>query len=256
MRRLRLTLEYDGTAYHGWQRQANAPAVQNALEDRLKVLLKAETPVIGAGRTDTGVHARMQVAAFSTESPITLEALRRGLNGLLPRDIRVVEAAEAPAVFNPRYDALHKTYHYQWWDRAAESPFSRRFAVHVPQGLNDAAMDASARLLEGEHDFSSFRAAGCEAKHPVRRVMAARVTREGNMVTYAVTATAFLHQMVRIMAGTLAEVGLGKRPVEDLARVLAARDRRAAAPTAPPHGLTLWEVAYGEIPRPGRRVDG
>ncbi len=254
MRTIKLTLEYDGTAYHGWQRQANAPAIQNAVEDRLRVLLKEGTGLTGAGRTDAGVHARMQVAHFRTGNPIALEALKRGLNGLLPRDIRVAAAEEAPELFDARRDPEQKTYRYQWWDRDVDQPFGRRFAWHLGQGLDDAAMQRACLALVGEHDFSSFRAAGCEARHPVRRVLAARVEREGHHVRFFVAATAFLHQMVRIMAGSLTEVGLHRQDTVFLEKALAARDRRAAGPTAPPHGLCLWEVRYGAIPRPGRKV--
>jgi tRNA pseudouridine38-40 synthase len=254
MRTIKLTLEYDGTAYHGWQRQANAPAIQNAVEDRLKVLLKEPVGLTGAGRTDAGVHARMQVAHFRTGNPIALDALKRGLNGLLPRDIRVTGAEEAPELFDARRDPEQKTYCYQWWDRDADDPFGRRFAWHLGQGLDAEAMQRASQALVGEHDFSSFRAAGCEARHPVRRVLAARVGREGHQVRFFVTATAFLQQMVRIMAGSLTEVGLHRQDEGFLERALAARDRRAAGPTAPPHGLCLWEVRYGAIPRPGRKV--
>ena len=255
-RRIKLVLEYDGTAYHGWQSQKNASAVQDLLRDRLKVLLKEDVSVAGAGRTDAGVHARGQVAAFSTASARPCDRMLAGLNGLLPRDVRVRSCEEAPEAFDPRRDPLSKTYRYTWLDGAAHPPFWRRYSWHARQRLDDAAMAEAAAHLVGEHDFTSFRAAGCSAKTPVRRILKAAVARKGERVTLEIQGTAFLHQMVRIIAGTLHDVGCGRRAAASVALLLQARDRKLAGKTAPAEGLVLWNVEYGAIPRPGRRVKG
>jgi tRNA pseudouridine38-40 synthase len=252
MRKLKLVLEYDGTAYHGWQKQANAVGIQNVLEKNLKVLLREEVSTSGAGRTDAGVHARMQVASFATHAPVPCKDLLRGLNGLLPRDIRVTACEEAPEVFDARHDPEEKTYRYFWHNRPVESPFHRRTACFVRQPLHLASMRESAQCLVGRHDFSSFRAADCQAEHPRREVKRLSLDWEGELAVLSITADAFLHHMVRIIAGTLQEVGVGKRRVEEMAHILGAKDRKAAGLTAPARGLFLWEVKYGQIPRPGR----
>jgi tRNA pseudouridine38-40 synthase len=253
-RRIKLVLEYDGTAYHGWQSQKNAAAVQDLVAGKLAVLLKSAVALAGAGRTDAGVHARGQVAAFTTVSDRTCEKIQAGLNGLLPRDVRVRSCEEAPLLFDPRRDPLSKTYRYVWWDAPALSPFWRRYSWHARQPLDAEAMDRAAAALVGEHDFSSFRAAGCTAKTPVRRILEASVRRKGERVTLEIRGTAFLHQMVRIIAGTLYDVGQGRRTAASMAALLKAKDRKKAGKTAPPEGLILWNVEYGDIPRPGRRI--
>jgi tRNA pseudouridine38-40 synthase len=252
VRRIKLVLEYDGTAFHGWQSQKNASAVQDLLQAKLTVLLKEDVKIAGAGRTDAGVHARGQVAAFSTASDKPCAKMLAGLNGLLPRDVRVRSCEEAPEAFDPRRDPLSKTYRYVWWDGPSHPPFWRRYSWHARQKLDDAAMAAAAAQLVGEHDFSSFRASGCTAKTPVRRILKSTVVRKGERVTFEIQGTAFLHQMVRIIAGTLYDVGIGARAAASLGALLQARDRKQAGKTAPPEGLILWNVEYGAIPRPGR----
>jgi tRNA pseudouridine38-40 synthase len=256
MPRFKLTLEYDGTAFHGWQSQKNALSVQDTLAAKLRVLFKTDIKVVGAGRTDAGVHARGQVAAFSAQTDKDCTRILTGLNGLLPRDVRVRACEIVPEVFDPRRDSIGKKYRYTWFDGPAHSPFWRRWSWFAKQPLDDKAMDRAARLLEGEHDFTSFRAAACAAKTPVRRLLSCRVTRKGERVTLEVHGTAFLQQMVRNIAGTLYDVGIGKRTPESVGELLKARDRKLAGKTAPPEGLVLWEVYYGAIPRPGRRLKG
>jgi tRNA pseudouridine38-40 synthase len=256
MRRLRLLLEYDGGAFHGWQSQKNAANLQDLLDEKLAVLLKDKPRVSGAGRTDAGVHARGQVAAFSTKSDKACEQILKGLNGLLPQTVRVRACDEVPELFDPRRDALAKTYRYTFFDGPAHSPFWKRWSWHSRQHLDEKAMAQGAKHLEGEHDFSSFRAAGCAAKTPVRRILKAQVRRKGERITLEIRGTAFLQQMVRIIAGTLYDVGIGQRAPESIAGLLLARDRKKAGKTAPPEGLVMWEVEYGAIPRPGRMVRG
>jgi tRNA pseudouridine38-40 synthase len=250
--KLKLVLEYDGSAYHGWQKQANAVGIQNVLENKLAILLRGRVATTGAGRTDAGVHARMQTVSFSAPGAVSCKDLLRGLNGLLPRDIRAVSCEEAPAVFDARLDPIEKTYRYHWLNRPVESPFHRKFACYVRLPMDLKAMADALPCLLGRHDFSSFRAAGCQAEHPRRKVLETKVQADGELIVLSLKAEAFLHHMARIIAGTLQEVGVGKRRPEDMKKILEARDRKAAGVTAPPQGLFLWEVRYGQIPRPGR----
>lgn len=254
MRRIKITLEYDGTAFHGWQRQANAVALQNVLEEKLEVLMRGPVKVEGASRTDTGVHARGQVVAFNTEDPKPVERIRHGLNGLLPQSVRAREVEEVPLVFDPRRDTLSKSYRYTWYNHPVSSPFWRRYSWHVQEPLDLKAMNQAASYLVGEHDFSSFRAANCSAKTPIRRILECSVIRDKERVQLRITGQAFLHQMVRIIAGTLYDIGAGKQKPEEIKAILAGKSRKLAGKTAPADGLILWEIAYGEIPRPGRKV--
>lgn len=256
MRRIKLVLEYDGTAFHGWQSQKNAVSVQDVLAAKLKVLLNEAVTVAGAGRTDAGVHARGQVAAFDTAGNKELAKIVSGLNGLLPRDVRVRGAELMPPVFDPRRDALGKTYRYTWIDGDSHSPFWRRYSWWSRQALDNRSMALAARHLVGEHDFSAFRAASCAAKTPVRKMHKVEIRRKGERVTLEIHGTAFLQAMVRIIAGTLFDVGLGKRSPDSVKDLLASKDRQGAGKTAPPEGLVLWAVDYGTIPRPGRRLKG
>jgi tRNA pseudouridine38-40 synthase len=226
------------------------------LAAKLKVLLKEDVSVVGAGRTDAGVHARGQVAAFTTSSDKPRERIVSGLNGLLPRDVRIRSCEEVPAVFDPRRDACGKTYRYVWVDGAAHSPFWRRYSWFARRPLDDRAMAEAAAHLLGEHDFTSFRAAGCTAKSPVRRIFSADISRKDDRITLEIRGTAFLHQMVRIIAGTLYDVGAGIRAASSIPGLLKSKDRRLAGKTAPPEGLILWNVEYGAIPRAGRKLPG
>jgi tRNA pseudouridine38-40 synthase len=243
--RLAMVVEYDGTDYSGWQVQPDRPTIQGALERALATVLGRETRVEAAGRTDAGVHARGQVAAFTTnERPPDLPTLQRSVNALAGRGIVVRELREAAEDFDPRRDARRRTYEYQVDNRRWASPFHARYAWHVRDPLDVEAMSSAAAVLVGEHDFRSFQAADCDADNPVRRVFESRVIPHDEGFVYRVTATAFLRHMVRNILGTLVEVGRGERTLEQFGELLAARDRRRAGPTAPPHGLCLVEVEY------------
>jgi tRNA pseudouridine38-40 synthase len=249
VRHIRLVVEYDGTALCGWQRQANGPTVQGHLEAALGQLLAHEVAVVGASRTDAGVHARGQVASFRTERAIPLHGIRRGLNSLLPPVIAVADAAEVPDDFHARFSATGKHYRYLVLTRGERSPRWRDRAWHHPGALDVAAMRQAAAALVGEHDFAAFRAAGCTAKSTVRRIDDIAIGAEaeaGNswLVAFDVRGNAFLRNMVRIVVGTLVEVGAGRRPVEQVAEILASRDRTRAGITAPPQGLELMSVRY------------
>jgi len=255
MRHIRLVVEYDGSHLHGWQRQHGAPTVQQHLEEALAKLLTHEAPVVGASRTDAGVHARGQVASFRTERPIPVHGIRRGLNSLLPDTIAIRDAAEVPDDFHPRFSATGKHYRYTILVRPERSPRWRDRAWHHPDPLAVHWMHDAARALIGEHDFSAFRAAGCSAKTTVRRVDSITLTRlHPHLLEVDIRGNAFLRQMVRIIVGTLTEVGTGRFGVGQVAEILASKDRVQAGITAPAHGLELLEVRYdGE--RPNRSAD-
>jgi tRNA pseudouridine38-40 synthase len=244
VRHIRLVVEYDGTTLSGWQRQDNAPTVQQHLEEALAQLLTHEVSVLGASRTDAGVHARGQVASFRTDRTIPLHGIRRGVNTFLPDCIAVRDAAEVPDDFHPRFSATGKHYRYTILARADRSPRWRDRAWHHPDALSIPQMIEGARALVGEHDFSAFRAAGCAAKSPVRRIETIGVTRTDELVDVDIRGNAFLRNMVRIIVGTLVEVGTGKRAPTQVAEILASRDRLRAGITAPPQGLELVEVRY------------
>ncbi|HEY7955049.1 MAG: tRNA pseudouridine(38-40) synthase TruA [Polyangia bacterium] len=248
MRRLRMRIEYDGTDFAGWQRQANAPTVQATIEDALGEMLKvpdgARIVVRGAGRTDAGVHALGQVAHFETDANIPLVGFRRGLNALLPRSIAIVSLDEAPPDFDARFSARGKLYRYQIWNADSRAPLTDRYVWHQPRPLDAARMQAAARPLVGRHDFSAFRSADCERKTTERTLTRLEVARSGELVTIEVEADAFLKNMVRILVGTLTDAGYGKRDAQAIERLLASGDRRLAGPTAPPQGLTLVRVDY------------
>ena len=244
MRHIRLVVEYDGTGLHGWQRQHNGMTVQQALEEALAQMCQHDVRVTGASRTDAGVHARGQVAVFQTERAIPLHGFRRGLNSLLPDQIAVREATEVDETFHPRFSATGKHYRYTLLTRADRSPRWRDRAWHHPDALDLDLLRAGAASLIGEHDFAAFRAAGCAAKTTVRRIEAIEITRTSDVLRVDIHGNAFLRQMIRILVGTLTEVGTGDRPVGQVAEILASRDRNQAGLTAPAHGLELIEVRY------------
>jgi tRNA pseudouridine38-40 synthase len=243
-RTLKLTLEYDGTGLAGWQRQANGPSVQEHLEAALARMLGAPTPVTGASRTDAGVHARGQVASFRADTAIPVHGLRRGLNSYLPPAIAVVDAVDAAPDFDARRSARGKHYRYQVWTGRERSPLVRLTSLHHPRPLDPEPMRQAAALLVGEHDFSAFRASGCQAKTTTRRVTGVEIRVEDGMLVFDVEGNAFLRNMVRIIVGTLLEVGQGRRDPSEMAAILASRSRPRAGVTAPAHGLTLMAVRY------------
>lgn len=244
---LRLTVEYEGTRFSGWQLQPDGATVQGELERALATALREPVRVRGAGRTDAGVHAAGQVATAPISGPPPdLGRLRRSLNALLPDDVAVRDVAFVDDAFDPRRHARSRVYEYRILNAPAPSPFWRRWAWHVLAPLDVAAMDVAAQRLLGEHDFAAFR--GADAKETprtsVRRVLESRVRPAPPLLVYRVEATAFLKHMVRNIVGTLVEIGGGERPPDAMTELLAGRDRTRAGATAPPHGLTLIEVRY------------
>jgi len=256
----KLTVAYDGTDFVGWQRQAAGASIQGLLEGALFPLEERAITVIGAGRTDAGVHALGQVAACSLDRPINPATLVRALNARLPPAVRVIDAVEAVTTFQPRFDAVAKTYRYCICTAAVVSPFEHRYVWHLPGALDVGAMDEAARVLVGEHDFACFRTAGAEVESNVRVLFESTVARETNApllpgatsfvwpgseyVAYTATGTGFLRHMVRAVVGSLVEIGKGRRPVEWMRDVMERRDRANAGPTAPPQGLCLMRVSY------------
>ena len=247
IRRIRLTLAYDGTDFHGWQVQPGLPTIQGVLEEIAAGLEGAPVHVAGSGRTDAGVHALAQVAAFTITNPIPTPNLRRAVNRLLPPAIRVIEAAEAPPEFHPRFDAIDKTYRYTIFRNEVCPPFEWRYVHHHPYPLDEAAMIAAAPRFEGEHDFSAFAASDDrdeEMGSKVRTIFESRLRREPDRLIYHVRGSGFLKHMVRNIAGTLIETGRGNLPMSELESLLGARFTRKAGPTAPAKGLTLVKVSY------------
>jgi tRNA pseudouridine38-40 synthase len=243
---LRLTIEYEGTAYQGWQIQPGGPTVQEILERALATALREPVRVRGAGRTDAGVHACGQVAAVRVgRVPTDLVRLQKSLNALTPPDVSVREIAVVDDAFDPRRDARSRLYEYRILNALAPSPFWRRHAWHVPDRLDTRAMDDAARRLVGEHDFAAFRGADAEpVRSTVRRVLESTVSSSPPLILYRVEATAFLKHMVRNIVGTLVEIGGGERRPDAMTDVLAGRDRTQAGATAPAHGLVLVTVRY------------
>jgi len=246
MPRFRITIAYDGTDYVGWQRQATGVSIQGLLEDALSQIEEGPVTVTGAGRTDAGVHALGQVAAFSLTRPIATDALVRALNIRLPNAVRALAAEAAPADFHPQYAARSKTYRYHIWNGDVVSPFEYRYVWHVPGALDLAAMGAAARMLEGRHDFAAFQSVGSDPAQTERTVFSSLVHRSENPdeIAYEITGDGFLRHMVRAIAGSLVEIGRGGRRPEWIQEVIASRDRSLAGRTAPSAGLCLVRVEY------------
>jgi len=241
---VQLTLEYDGTKYHGWQLQKNAITLQGTLEAVLARLFGEPIRVRVAGRTDTGVHALGQVVSFKSEQVKELYRLQRALNALLPRDIAVRQVELVPESFNPRRDALSRTYRYQIWNHPWPSALWARYSWHVAFPLDHHAMNQAAALLVGDHDFSSFQGADWVEHNPHRTVLRSTIRCDGDFLIYEVEARSFLRHMVRNIVGTLVDVGRGAVSMEGFAEIFAARDRTRAGRNAPPQGLFLVTVTY------------
>ncbi len=241
-------LEYEGTAYSGFQRQANAPSVQATIEEAIAALTGEQARLHGAGRTDAGVHALGQVAAFDTTSALPAERLRDGLNHYLPPDAAVVEAHETAPDFDPRRHALSRVYRYSLLTRRTRSPLRRRFTHAVSGTLDVAAMAAILAALEGEHDFAPFCGRYPEGKPTRRRILRTAVWREGAEVHIEIEGNAFLPQQVRRMAAAVLEVGRGERTSREFEELAKSGRRGAAAAALPPQGLTLRQVKYANFP--------
>lgn len=244
MRNIKLTIEYDGTNYCGWQSQINGPSVQDFVEKALKRFLHERVKVIGAARTDSGVHAKGQVANFKTTSKLPLRKIKKALNGNLPKDISITGIRRAAEDFNAQFSAKRKLYRYTICNREERNPFLDRFSVHIPRRLDINAMKKGARLLLGRHDFSSFKGSKGATMTQVRTIKKISIKRRGNFIIIDIEADGFLYNMARNIAGTLIEIGRGKIKPAGMKKILSARDRSKAGPTAPAKGLTLIRVKY------------
>lgn len=247
MKNIAMRILYDGTNYHGWQWQKNGITVQQVIEDALSELTGAPVKVTGCSRTDAGVHALDYVFSFRSGTGIPVDKLPYALNYRLGRDISAVCAWEVPPDFSARFSARGKRYIYRIWNARMQNPFLTRYSWHIPYHLDTAAMAAAAPLLEGTHDFAGFMASGGDQKTTVRtiRLCAAETDpQQPESITVTVEADAFLYNMVRIITGTLAEIGMGRIRPEELPGIISSRDRRKCGLTAPPQGLFLKKVYY------------
>ncbi|MFP4477207.1 MAG: tRNA pseudouridine(38-40) synthase TruA [Desulfatibacillaceae bacterium] len=239
-----LTIEYDGTDFHGWQRQAGDATVQETLERALGTMLRRDVVVHGSGRTDAGVHALGQCAHFRADTAITAEAFRAGLNSLLPSDVVVLECREVPEDFHARKSATGKVYEYHVLNRRLRPAVGRQYAWHVRKALGVAAMERAAACIVGEHDFAAFESTGSPRATSVRKVTRSGIEVFGDTLVYTVSANGFLRYMVRSIVGTLVHVGVGRISAGDVPGILESRNRALAGPTAPAHGLFLRRVLY------------
>ena len=244
MRTLKLTIEYDGTRYCGWQSQKNDPTIQDTLEAKLECILNHSVRIHGSGRTDSGVHAIGQVAHVMTSSTIDLDSLQRGANSLLPADIFIREIEPVNEDFHARFSAKSRRYEYYIWNAPQPNIFRRNYLWWLRDELDVERMSGASKILQGRHDFSSFQGADDEKVFPERNVLEAGVRKNGPEVTFFIHAGGFLRHMVRNIVGTLVDVGKLKITPDDFKRILEARDRGAAGITAPAQGLFLTEVLY------------
>lgn len=245
MRNIRLLLQYEGTRYQGWQRQTSSEnTIQGKLEQLLSKMCNEPIEVMGSGRTDAGVHALGQVANFHTTSTMSAEEMLSYINEYLPQDIAVLQVTEAAPRFHSRLNACGKRYCYRVINSAIPNVFWRRYALEVPLKLDVEAMEKAASYLSGEHDFKAFTSAKKGKKSTVRRIDKIDIAREEDRLTFTFEGNGFLHHMVRILVGTLLEVGMGKRKPEEMSEILAFGSREKAGALVPAKGLTLMEVFY------------
>lgn len=248
MTRFRITIEYDGRPFAGWQRQQNGPSVQGSIETAIADISGEDVRVHGAGRTDAGVHAAAMVGHFDLEKPITAFRLAAGINARMrPKPIAILDCVEAPG-FHARFDCIGRSYRYLILNRRAPLTVQAGLMWRVSQPLDAAAMHDAAQVLVGQHDFTTFRSTACQSQSPVKTLDRLAVRREGDAVIIEAAARSFLHHQVRSMTGCLKLVGEGRWSAGDLAAALAARDRRALGLNAPPDGLTFVAARYGDRP--------
>ena len=244
MRNIRLVIEYDGKDFNGWQKQPNKLNIQGEIERAIEVVTGESVDLIASGRTDAGVNALGQVANFKIEKDIPIEKIPYALNSQLKKSIRIQSAEEVDERFHSRYSCKRKTYRYVINNSEQGSAIYRNMQYHFPAKLDDKKMNDAIQYLIGEHDFKSFKASGTSSKSSVRTIYDARVKREGNLVIIELTGNGFLYNMVRIISGTLVDVGIGKTKPEDLKNIIEAEDRLEAGKTLPATGLVLVKVLY------------
>ncbi len=247
-KRILFTIAYDGTAYYGWQKQKNAqvPTVEGTFEKACRLLFRQDDlECIGASRTDRGVHALGQRAVLDVDTTIPTEKIPLAIRSFLPNDIVVTETREVSPNFHPRYDCIQKTYEYKIYNKSYPNPLYRHFSEFIPMKLDIMTMQKCALQLIGKHNFQSFCASGSQAQSTVRTIFDCQVCQEGEFIRIRVTGDGFLYHMVRILAGTLIEAGMGKRTPQQVKEILLSTDRTKAGKTAEPQGLTLLKIDYG-----------
>ncbi len=244
MNKVKLTVEYDGTDYVGWQKQPNGTSVQEQVENALQQVCGEPVQVVSSGRTDAGVHARGMVAHFETHRDLPLSAFREGVNSHLPGDIAIKHAEYVAGDFHARYSALAKRYRYSFYLGQIRSPIHSRHSWHIKRSLDVEKIRQAASFFVGQHDFNAFRSSGCDAKTTVRELFAVEIKKHGKMLHLDIIGSGFLRNMVRIIVGTLIEVGSGKRQPEEIKDLLKGRQRDLSGVTAPPQGLCLMQVWY------------
>ncbi|MFR1972833.1 MAG: tRNA pseudouridine(38-40) synthase TruA [Clostridia bacterium] len=244
MRNIKLTIEYDGKCYNGWQKQPNKLNIQGEIERAIYNITKEEVNLIGSGRTDAGVHALGQVANFKTNSEIPIEKLPLAINSQLKNSIVIKEAEEVDERFHSRYNAKHKTYRYIINNSKCGTAIYRNLEYSYPFKLDAEKMKQASKYFEGEHDFKAFKSSGTSSKNSVRTIYKAIVKQEGEKIIIELTGNGFLYNMVRIISGTLLDVGLGKIRAEEIPEIIESKDRQRAGKTLPAHGLYLVEVKY------------
>lgn len=242
--RVFLKIAYDGTLYHGWQSQDGQRTVQGTIEECLLALTKSQIELIGASRTDAGVHALGNVAVFDTDFSIPADRYSYALNDMLPGDIRILESSEVSPSFNPRFDAIKKTYEYRVYNGPVLLPTERLYAYHYRGNIDVDPMNDGAKCLLGEHDFTSLSSVHAQVKTKVRTIYDCSVKKERDFIILTITGNGFLYNMVRIIAGTLLEVGIGRLSSSDIFSIIEAKDRAKAGRTLPPEGLKLVEIEY------------
>ncbi len=247
MRNLRLTLRYDGSDFHGWQMQENAITVQECLSKAIQRILGEKVTIYGCSRTDSGVHANYYCCNFKTETEKPTEAIRKGIDAVLPSSIAVLECFDESEDFNSRFSCKGKEYIYKIWNSNVKNPFLTKYALHYPYYLDAEMLNEEVKAFIGTHDFSAFCAAGSSTENNVRTIYDCSVKREGDLITFSVIGDGFLYNMVRIMVGTAIYIGRGKIEKGSITSIIDSKDRVKAGITAKPHGLYLNRVFYEEI---------
>lgn len=244
VKNIKLVIAYEGTHYYGWQTQLDKVTIQGTIENAIRTITKGNISLIGSGRTDRGVHALGQVANFITETKIEAAKIKLALNANLPKDIRILNSEEVSLEFNSRFDAHNKTYMYQIYNDRVNSPFYDRYSYFVPSELNFENMELASNFLVGTHDFKGFMAAGSEAKTTVKTIYSTKLVKEDKIIRLYVNGSGFLYNMVRIISGTLIDIGKGTKKISCIQDALEMKDRTILGHTARPEGLFLKQVDY------------
>lgn len=244
VRNIKLKIAYDGTNYHGWQTQLNKPTIQETVEEAISIVMKQKVNLTGSGRTDSGVHAFGQVANFTADTNIPEEKVKIALNSILPLDIRILESEDVHLEFNSRFDAHDKTYMYQIYNDRVWDPFFTRYSCFVPVNLHFEKMKESVKSLVGTHDFSGFMASGSQVKTTVRTVYDVKLIKEDKLIKLYITGNGFLYNMVRIIAGTLIDIGKEIKNSDCFEKTINEKNRTLLGKTAEPQGLFLMNVSY------------